>query len=255
MQQSLAQAPETLVRSYMDWWNLAGVETLCADAPTDWMHQPVTAEAPAHSPATLKSPAAVPTTASPPPTAPAAAWPTDLAALQAELAESSQLPGSSYSTRRASPVGGIGARLMLIGDIPEAEEIEAGQFGAGAVGRLTDAMMCAIGLLRADFYQTALAHSLPATGALPPEDFAYLAQFGRHHASLALPTRILLLGDAACQAFLGLNLMDARGHLHDFNHNGRKWTAFVTFHPRTLLARPALKAQAWQDLQMLANKD
>lgn len=48
--------------------------------------------------------------------------------------------------------------------------------------------------------------------------------------------------------------MDARGRLHDFNHDGGKLAAVATYHPRTLIARPALKAQAWQDLQMLANE-
>lgn len=63
---------------------------------------------------------------------------------------------------------------MLIGDIPEGDEIEAGYFGTGATGRLIDAMMRAIGFDRASIYQTALAHSQPATGAIPPGDLANL---------------------------------------------------------------------------------
>lgn len=254
MQQSLAHAPETLVRSYMEWWSLAGVETLCADAPTDWMQQPVAAEAPTQ-PAKAKPTVAAPSLPTAPPTVPVAAWPSDLATLQSQIVGEARLPGTGYSSRRAGPVGASNAQLMLIGDIPEGDEIEAGYFGTGATGRLIDAMMRAIGFDRASIYQTALAHSQPATGAIPPGDLANLAQFGRHHAALVAPTRILLLGNAACEAFLGRNLMDARGRLHDFNHDGGKLAAVATYHPRTLIARPALKAQAWQDLQMLANKE
>ena len=36
--------------------------------------------------------------------------------------------------------------------------------------------------------------------------------------------------------------------------NGRNIAALTTFHPRTLIARPAMKAQAWRDLQMFAKR-
>jgi uracil-DNA glycosylase len=50
-------------------------------------------------------------------------------------------------------------------------------------------------------------------------------------------------------------LMAARGRLEIINHDDRKTAAIATFHPRTLMAQPQLKAQAWKDLQMLARKD
>jgi uracil-DNA glycosylase len=53
---------------------------------------------------------------------------------------------------------------------------------------------------------------------------------------------------------LDAELMTARGNLHYINQDGQKVLAVTTFHPRTLLARPMLKAQAWKDLQMLIPK-
>jgi uracil-DNA glycosylase len=50
-------------------------------------------------------------------------------------------------------------------------------------------------------------------------------------------------------------LMDARDIKSNINHIVGKKAATPTFHPRTLLARPMLKAQAWKDLQMVAKKD
>jgi uracil-DNA glycosylase len=49
--------------------------------------------------------------------------------------------------------------------------------------------------------------------------------------------------------------MAARQNLAKINHKDRKMAAVATFHPRTLLARPMLKAQAWKDLQMLLRSD
>jgi DNA polymerase len=69
------------------------------------------------------------------------------------------------------------------------------------------------------------------------------------------PQRLLLLGTAVSTALTGQELMAARAGLPDFNQDGRTMATVATFHPRTLLARPILKAQAWQDLQAIVKKD
>ena len=42
-----------------------------------------------------------------------------------------------------------------------------------------------------------------------------------------------------------------RGRLHGFNHRSGQTGVVASFHPRLLLDRPALKAEAWKDLQLL----
>jgi hypothetical protein len=49
--------------------------------------------------------------------------------------------------------------------------------------------------------------------------------------------------------------MKARAELQNIHHDGRDISALVTFHPRKIIARPSMKAQAWKDLQMFAKRD
>jgi uracil-DNA glycosylase len=104
-------------------------------------------------------------------------------------------------------------------------------------------------------YSSALAHSRPAAASLPKADFPELAEFARYHIAFVQPKVVVLFGSAACEALLGQELMSARGILHYINYNGQKTAAIATFHPRTLIAQPQLKAQAWKDLQMLVRKE
>ena len=75
--------------------------------------------------------------------------------------------------------------------------------------------------------------------------------------ALAAPKRLLLMGNAASRAVLGADVARARGRLHGINPKGGTTAAaagtgaVASFHPRFLLERPAAKAEAWKDLQML----
>jgi DNA polymerase len=140
---------------------------------------------------------------------------------------------------------------LLIGDIPEMQDIENGHMPSGQMGELVQRMMQAIGIAAGSYCYTALATTRPATGALPDNDLPMLGQFMEHQIALIKPEKVIIFGSAACQALLGADVMDKRGNLHYFNHNVQRVAAVTTFHPRTLLARPQLKGQAWRDLQVL----
>ena len=73
----------------------------------------------------------------------------------------------------------------------------------------------------------------------------------RHHVKLAAPRRVLLLGEAAVRVMTGLALPAARGRVHAIDLDGSRVNAVATYHPRYLLQRPAAKAGAWADLQLL----
>ena len=165
------------------------------------------------------------------------------------------MPGNSYGPARAMPVGIAQADLMVLTDFPESEDIIAGELGHGAVGKLLQAMLSACGYSTGEVHLAALAHCRPASGALPKQDANLLADFARHQIKIVQPKRMLLLGTAVSEILLGKELMDARSNLPDFNQDGRNLTSVATFHPRTLLARPILKAQAWKDLQRIVKRD
>ncbi|MEG8054030.1 uracil-DNA glycosylase family protein [Sphingomonas aerolata] len=78
-----------------------------------------------------------------------------------------------------------------------------------------------------------------------------LAEIAKHHIELVAPKRLLLLGNAASRAILGMELQAARGRLHGISHKVGEAGVVASFHPRFLIEKPAAKAEAWKDLQML----
>lgn len=243
-----------LAESAIAWWRDAGVDYICDGTAMRWLETqptPVPIEKPVMAPLARAA-------APPPPmqslAVPAGDWPQDLSALQTACATGMNLPGCQYSNHRIAPLGSVGARVMMITDFPEEAEIVASSFGHGPVSALLRNMLFAANVAPDFTFQTALALSRPATGALPKADMQLLGDFVRHQIALVQPEIILLLGTAACEALLGQDLMRARGSLHYFNHDDRKTAAVATFHPRTLLAQPPLKGKAWQDLQILTRK-
>lgn len=244
-----------LAESALAWWRDAGVEYMSDGEAMNWL-----AVAPAPSaraevakPAQrLRADAVAPKVATP---AKVVEWPSDLAALKSAIANGAGLPGCGYGSRTVAPTGEAGAIAMVIGDFPEHDDVASGIYGSSAVGRLTENILLAAQILPDFVYKTALAHSIPAAASLPKAELPTLAAFVLHQIALVQPKIVILFGSAACEAMLTLELMKARGNLLDINQDDRKTAAIATFHPRTLIAQPQLKAQAWKDLQMLARKD
>lgn len=243
-----------LAESALAWWRDAGVEYVSDGEAMNWLAvapAPIRPEAPKPVEQVRRA-AVAPTIA---PTAKLADWPSDLAALKSAIANGAALPGCGYGSRTVAPTGESGAVAMVIGDFPEQEDVASGIYGSSAVGRLTENMLLAAQILPDFVYKTALAHSIPAAASLPKADLPSLAAFVRHQITLVQPKIVILFGSAACEAMLSQDLMKARGNLLDINQDDRKTAAIATFHPRTLMAQPQLKAQAWKDMQMLARKD
>ena len=243
-----------LAESTIAWWRDAGVDYICDGEVKNWLAPPVIAAAVSKAAPTPAPKAAI----AAPPVAPLVAkleWPNSLSAINAAIQDGAALPGCNYGQSRALPVGQSGAQAMIIGDCPEEEEVFAGTLGHGPAAALLKNMLLAAGLLPDLTFQTALALSRPATSSIPKDDLPLLATFMQHQIALVQPKMIVLTGSAACEAFLGQDLMQARGNLHYINHDDRKTAAVATFHPRTLLAQLQLKGQAWKDMQMLARKD
>lgn len=241
-----------LADSIIGWWHDAGVDCLCGEVTTHWLDEPASPSAKLEKTVIRVTPVQV---------APVAAttvrkdWPTDFETLQNVIASDVSLPGNGYSPARAAPHAVHAPELMVVVDFPEEADLATGKLGNGPVGQLLNAMLKACGYTPQNVHLSALAHSRPASGALPPQDIPVLGDFARHQIKVAQPRKLLLLGSAVSEALLGEELMSARTNLPDFNQDGGILTAVATFHPLTLLARPALKAQAWKDLQRIVLKD
>ncbi|MFD1950905.1 uracil-DNA glycosylase family protein [Sphingomonas arantia] len=233
------------------WWRDAGVDTLVDDEPRDWLRPaaqlaPIAPTGPRESVEPLFETADVAPSAAPAPaTEP---LPATLEAYAAWCADPATFP--DLGPQRVCAAGDPASGIMILGDMPEPGDADAGTLMSGELGRLFDRILAAIGRDRASVYLAALCPARPAGGRIASATAAELVRAAHHHVALAAPKVLLLLGKEAMTAF-GLDWPGARGHLHEINHIGGKTVAIATFHPRMLLQSPARKADLWADLRLL----
>ncbi len=227
--------------STLDWWHEAGVDTLVDDVPRDWFATP--------------EPLVVPAAASAAPAPAPSAMPLLLADFL-NWRSGAEVPEADWSGVSLAAIGPADATVMVLVDCPDRDDGDAGALLSGASGRLLDRMLAAIGLTRDEVHLAAVCAKRPTAGRIQSDVEERLAEIAKHHIAIVAPKRLLLLGNAASRAILGTELQAARGRLHGFNHKagetGAGSTAVVaSFHPRFLIEKPAAKAEAWKDLQML----
>ena len=235
-----------LAASALDWWRDAGVDVLVDDLPRDWFAAPA-------APATAPAAVAIASVSTLPPMA-RTALPATLAAL-IEWRMGAEAPEAGWSGISIAASGPVDAAVMVLVDCPDREDGPAATMLSGTPGRLFDKMLAAIGLSRDTVHLAAVCARRPAAGRVDPAVEARLADIALHHVRLVAPKRLLLLGNAASRAILGTDAASARGRLRGLNHDdpekNQKIGVVASFHPRFLLEKPALKAEAWKDLQML----
>ncbi len=235
-----------VVESLTRWWELAGLDSAVGDTAVDWLAD---SQPPQIQGAGPTLPAAVKHTERP--AAPEIVWPADMAQLRDMVITGAPLPGNAFGPIRFPPVGPETCDVMIISDLPDIMD-ELGAAPQNAI--LLRRMMAAIGIDLSSCFTSWLATSMPSTSEVPDEALPDLAAFMRYQIGIVRPKSVVILGSSACKALLGEELMNARAQLRNINHNSLNIAALATFHPRTLIARPALKAQAWKDLQMFAKR-
>lgn len=148
--------------------------------------------------------------------------------------------------------GRPGARVMIVGEAPGADEDRIGRPFVGRAGQLLDRMLAAIGLSReapdpehAVYISNVLPWRPPGNRAPTAEEMAMMVPFLKRHIELADPDILILMGNTPCGALLGrTGILRMRGH----------WTQALDrpvmpmTHPAYLLRNPAAKREAWADL-------
>ncbi len=236
-----------VVESLTGWWALAGLDSAVSDSAVNWLADDALEKSPTAP--LVDTPAKKPAE---PVKAPAIAWPIDIAELRQMVARGAPLPGNTYGPLRFPSVGPMSCDVMVISDLPDIIATPETTMPLNAA--LLHRMLGAVGIDVTDCYCTWLATSMPSTAEVPENDLSELAAFMLHQIQLIRPTSLVMLGSAACKALLGQELMQARAELRNVEHDGLNVPTLVTFHPRTLIARPAMKKQAWRDLQMFAQR-
>ena len=148
-----------------------------------------------------------------------------------------------------------GARLMVIGEAPGAEEDRIGKPFVGRAGQLLDRMLAAIGLSRTApapddaAYITNILPWRPPGNRTPSEQEALLfLPFVERHIALAKPEIILSLGNTPTKALLATSTGIKRMRGHWVRHAATGLPLMPSFHPAYLLRQPADKRLAWADL-------
>lgn len=236
-----------VVESLSGWWELAGVDSAVGESTLNLLAQDAADTSPnmPNAATAEKKQAEAPAT-------PSIMWPTDIAALREMVVGGAPLPGNAYGPIRFPSVGPVSCDVMVISDLPDI--LSSPETTTSLNAALLQRMLAAIGIDIAQCHCTWLATSMPSTAEVPENDLPDLAAFMLHQIKLIRPKSLVILGSAACKALLGEELMHARAELRNVNHDGRNITTLATFHPRTLIARPAMKKQAWRDLQMFAKR-
>lgn len=219
--------------SMIDWWREAGVEVAAGESPRGWLR--------GDTPSILASAVAVDIPID---------QPADLASFQAWIATAADLPMGGAGAHRILPHGCEAAPVMLLSDLPGAEDAADGQPIGGEAWALAVRMLSAIGITPEAAYHASLSCFHAPGARIGRDQLDACAAIARDHIRLAKPERLILFGDAPARALLGEPLARARGHIHKVE--GVRTIA--TFHPRWLLHRPSDKALAWKDLLLLMSE-
>lgn len=247
MEQPAQTSALDVMESLTSWWKLAGVDAAVSDETVNWLADEAEEKSESSAVSTLKVAVKTPEVA-----APTIAFPADIAELKRMVADGAPLPGNSFSSLHIPPVGPDTAEIMVVSDLPDAGDADALESQSSETALLLRRMLAAIGIDMSICYRTWLATTSPSTGEVPEDSLSVLGDFVRHQVQIIRPKSVVILGSSACRALLNEDLMIARAQLRNINHDGSNMATLTTFHPRTLIARPAMKAQAWKDLQMFA---
>ncbi|WP_117195450.1 uracil-DNA glycosylase [Rhizobium terrae] len=140
--------------------------------------------------------------------------------------------------------------IMVIGPMPNADDDRDGIPFSGRQGQLLDRMLGAIGLSREAVLLTNIIPWRPPGNRMPSDaELDICRPFLERQVALAEPRLMLLLGNFPARFFLGAGTIHSlRGQWRDISVAGINSSAIATLHPQELLAAPANKALAWQDL-------
>jgi uracil-DNA glycosylase family 4 len=251
---ALHQSTHAEALAALAWLVEAGMDTLVEDRPYAWLAPPVPEQippppvaepiTPCEADAVIEARNSVVSVDS-------------LSALQAALAD---FDGCSLATHGAKPLfsGGVaGSALMIVGDMPTAEDVGEDMIFSGRAGLLLDRMLAAIGLSRGTVYLANTVYWATPGGRTPAAaEIAACLPFLTRQIELAQPRVVLALGGTATAALTGTGTTKTPRASSGIARLRGKWQGGVvpvlpSFHPSQLLAQPGMKALAWRDLLTL----
>jgi DNA polymerase len=144
--------------------------------------------------------------------------------------------------------GNPGARLMLVGEAPGAEEDEQGMPFVGKAGQLLTKIIEAIDLKRSDVYIANIIKCRPPSNRNPDEDeIKTCIPFLKKQIEIIAPEIVCTLGNIAARSLLDtdMGITQLRGRFHE--RSGLK--VMPTYHPSYLLRDQSKKRETWEDMK------
>jgi uracil-DNA glycosylase len=150
--------------------------------------------------------------------------------------------------------GVVGARLVVVGEAPGANEDATGLPFVGAAGKYLDLLLRSVGLSREDsVYICNVIKCRPPGNRNPlPDEIAACVPFLQKQLELIRPEALLAVGSFAAQSLTGregVALGKLRGEVHAYGGV----PLICTYHPAALLRNPKWTRAFWDDLQLLRN--
>ncbi|MDE6478188.1 MAG: uracil-DNA glycosylase [Alphaproteobacteria bacterium] len=180
-----------------------------------------------------------------------AAGTTDMASLGAAIAAFNH-PLRPMATNVVCPHAAPNScGLVIVTDIPGADDDASGRILSGGAGDLMDKMLAAIGLSRDNVSIVPLLFWRTPGGRSPTDEALKLARpFVDRALELLHPRVILTLGTAAAAQIAGARLPGAHGVAVPLDGG---CVAMPIYHPNFLLLKPAAKRDVWTALQQVQN--
>lgn len=147
--------------------------------------------------------------------------------------------------------GNPGARLVVVGEAPGANEDLTGLPFVGQAGKLLDLMLASVGLSRAEsvYICNVLKCRPPGNRNPAPAEIQACSPFLHRQLELVQPQALLAVGTFAAQLLTSSNA--AIGKLRGTVHAYRGIPLVVTYHPAALLRNSGWTRLTWDDLQLL----
>jgi DNA polymerase len=147
--------------------------------------------------------------------------------------------------------GNPGARLVVVGEAPGANEDQTGLPFVGQAGRLLDLMLASVGLSREEsVYICNVLKCRPPGNRNPSQgEIATCSPFLLRQLELVQPEALLAVGTFSAQLLTSSDIPigKLRGQVHSY----QGIPLVVTYHPAALLRNSGWTRLAWDDLQLL----
>jgi DNA polymerase len=175
----------------------------------------------------------------------------DWATLERAVAACTRCGLAASRTNTVFGVGDRGARWLVVGEAPGAEEDRQGEPFVGRAGQLLNSMLRGAGLSRGQVFIANVLKCRPPGNRDPsPEEVRCCMPYLHRQIALISPALILCVGRIAAQNLLATEVPigKLRGHVHALEPFGIP--VVVTYHPAYLLRSPGEKRKAWDDLKL-----